>query len=229
MHSRSYSGVALALGTIGAPAIPMLSEVMKKGSRVSRLLCLDALGGILDDRVTAILMEVTDTTDEQIARKAEEILCRREGLKVWKGSLEEDQLASALSSAMADNNFRQERKAFEQVGSQETERITDILCEENRKTRLKTILKYLIEERPIIEGLFMILKTEDEEIKRRVVDVLDQVNDISPRPFMIALLDRDPFIRSVAARNLGRLGCLDAVHPLSVPAMMRTNTSAVRQ
>ena len=208
------SSAAITLGEMGAPALPMILNVMKKGSRIARLACLDAFAKCPDNKVTEILEEAAKGVDEQIAQKAGVILRKREGLKVWQTALEDD-MESPTSTSVADIwNIRQERKAFEQIGSQETDKIISILRDDNQIARLRAILRRVNEGRPVVEALVMIMKNKDDEIKRRAVEAIDRLEDISGNPFLVALHDNDPFIRTVAARNLGKLGCMDAIMPL---------------
>lgn len=209
------SSAATALGEIGAPALPMLLDVMKRGSRIARLSCLDAFSKSLDDRVTEILVAASKEVDEQVAKKAESVLRKREGLRVWQTALEEDMVSSPTSSSTAEVwNIRQERKAFEQLGSQEMEKILEILRDDNQISRLRGILKRVNESRPVVEALVLIMRNKDVEIKRRAVEAINRLEGISGNPLLVALNDNDPFIRTVAARNLGRLGCVDALVPL---------------
>ena len=209
------SSAATALAEIGAPALPMLLDVMKRGSRIARLACLDAFSKNLDERVTEILVAASREVDEQVAKKAESVLRKREGLKVWQTALEEDQEGSPTSSSSAEAwNIRQERKAFEQLGSQETGKILEILRDDNQISRLKGILKRVNESRPVVEALVLIMRNKDVEIKRRAVEAINRLEGISGNPLVVALNDNDPFIRTVAARNLGRLGCVDAIGAL---------------
>lgn len=209
------TSAAVALGEIGTPALPRVLEVMKRGSRIARLACLDAFAKSLDDRVTDVLIAASKEADEQIARKAESVLRKREGLKVWQTALEEDMESSPTSSSTAEVwNIRQERKAFEQLGSQETDKILEILRDDNQNSRLRGILKRVNESRPVVEALVLIMRNKDLEIKRRAVEAINRLEGISGNPLLVALNDNDPFIRTVAARNLGRLGCAESVIPL---------------
>ncbi|NMB78302.1 MAG: hypothetical protein GYA23_04330, partial [Methanomicrobiales archaeon] len=209
------TSAAVALGEIGAPALPQVLDVMKRGSRIARLACLDAFAKTLDERVTQALVAASKETDEQIAKKAESVLRKREGLKVWQTALEEDMSSSPVSSSTAEAwNIRQERKAFEQLGSQETDKILEVLRDDNQVSRLRGILKRVNENRPVVEALVLIMRNKDVEIKRRAVEAINRLEGISGNPLLIALNDNDSFIRTVAARNLGRLGSVDAVMPL---------------
>jgi HEAT repeat protein len=208
------TAAALALGEIGEPALPMVFGVMNKGSRIARLACLDALAKSPAERVTAVLVIATKGIDEQIAKKAEIILRKREGLKVWQNAREEDLQSPMLTSRQVSRTFTEERKAFEQIGSQEIDRIMLVLREDDQITRLKTILRMVNEDRPVIEALILILKTKNDEIRRRAVEAIDRLQNIPVSPFLLSLQDNDPFVRTLAARSLGRLGSIDAVIPL---------------
>ncbi len=208
------SSAAAALGEIGPLALPMLFDVMKRGSRIARLACLDAFAKSLDDRVTGVLVAASREVDEQVAKKAESVLRKREGLRVWQTALSEDVEVPASASAAEAWNIRQERKAFEQLGAQETEKILEILRDDNQISRLRGILRRVNESRPVVEALVLIMRNKDVEIKRRAVEAINRLEGISGNPLLVALNDNDPFIRAVAARNLGRLGCVDSVLPL---------------
>jgi HEAT repeat protein len=192
----------------------MVLDVMKRGSRIARLACLDALTKSSDTRVTEALEAATHGVDLQIAKKAEIILHKREGLKVWQTALEDDSESLMSASTAQIWNIKQERKAFEQLGSQEMEKTLSILRDDNQNNRLRAILRRVNEGRPVVESLILILKNKDEEIKRRAVEAIDRLEDISGNPLMVAINDNDPFIRAVAARNLGKLGWMDAILPL---------------
>lgn len=208
------SSAATALGEIGAPALPMAFEVMKKGSRIARLACLDCFAKNLDDRVTGVLAAASKEVDEQVAKKAEAVLRKREGLRVWQTALEEENEGPAATTTAELWNIRQERKAFEQIGSQETDKILAILQDDDVNSRLRAILRRVNESRPVVEALVLILRNRDIEIKRRATEALNRLEGISGNPLLVALNDNDSYIRTVAARNLGRLGCIEAILPL---------------
>jgi HEAT repeat protein len=205
---------ATALGEMGAPALPRVLEVMKKGSRIARLACLDAFAKSLDPRVTEVLEAAIRGTDQQIAKKAEVIIRKREGLKVWQTALDDDSQSPTTASTAELWNIKQERKAFEQLGSQETDKLVAILRDDDQNSRLRAVLRRVNEGRPVVEALVLLMKHKDEEIKRRAVEAIDRLEDISGNPLMVALNDNDPFIRAVATRNLGKLGWMDAIVPL---------------
>lgn len=208
------TGTATALGEIGTPALPMILEVMKSGSRIARLASLDAFTKSRDERVTAVLVAATKGVDAQIAQKAELVLRKREGLNVWQVAQDDERQSPTSTSTAEYWNLRQERKAFEQIGSQEMDKIISIIRDDDQIDRLKAILRRLNDGHPVVEALVLIMKNKDDEIKRRAVEAIDRLEDISGNPFMIALQDNDPFIRTVAARNLGKLGWMDAIIPL---------------
>lgn len=212
------TSAAGALGEIGAPALPMVLDVMKRGSRIARLACLDALARNLDEKVTGVLVAASGEVDEQVAQKAESILKKREGLRVWQTALDEDMESPTSTSTAEIWNIRQERKAFEQLGSQETDKILAILKDDNQVGRLRAVLRRVNESRPVVEALVLIMKNKDLEIRRRAEEAINRLEGISGNPLLVALNDHDPYIRTVAARNLGRLGCTDAILPLLLHA-----------
>lgn len=211
---ETRTSAAAALGEIGEPALPMIMEVMKNGSRIARLACLDAFAKSIDPKVTEVLVAATKGVDEQIAKKAEGILRKREGLKVWQTAIDEDMETPCISSTAEIWNTRQDRKALEQLGAQETDKIIAILRDPDQDSRLRAILKRVNEDRPVMEALIMLLKSKDDEIKRRAVEAIDRLEDVSGSPLMVVLNDNDPFVRTVAARNLGKLGWMNAFMPL---------------
>lgn len=208
------TSAAAVLGEIGGPALPMVLEVMKKGSRIARLASLDAFAKSIDPKVTEVLIAATKGVDEQIAKKAEYILRKREGLKVWQTAFDDDMETPCITSTAEIWNTRQDRKALEQLGSQETDKIIAILRDDDQDSRLRAILRRVNEDRPVMEALIMLLKNKNDEIQRRAVEAIDRLEDVSGSPLMVVLNDNDPFVRTVAARNLGKLGWMNAFTPL---------------
>ncbi|MEI8330362.1 MAG: hypothetical protein WCF90_01690 [Methanomicrobiales archaeon] len=70
------------------------------------------------------------------------------------------------------------------------------------------------ESRPVREALILFLKTMDDEIMRRAVEAIDQLEDVPGRPFVGVLNDNDPIVRTIAAHNRGKLGWMNAFMPL---------------
>lgn len=208
-HREIRASAAASLGDIGPQAMPMVLEIMKRGSRIARHACLDVFSKNRDSRVTEILNIVARGDDEQLARKAKVVIQKREQFMAWHSAANDN-----VHTHHGNWACRQEHKAFEQLGMQEKDRVLAILKDDNTIRRLTAILKAVNDGWPVMEALIVTIRDTDTTIRERAIEAIDKLENVPGNPLTVALTDKDPLIRTVAARNLGKLGWTAAIMPL---------------
>ena len=206
--------VARALANFGTPAVEPLFLVLKKGGKDMRLAAIDGLWEVPDKRAGEALTYALADEDEEVRAKAEAALRKRQVIDVWRRTLG-SQVQEEESAPKKKRAVRlEDKKIFEQSGSQEIDTLVGALKEKDWNTQLGAATRLIMMGRPAVDGLIRALRDENPEVQTAAASLLGEMRETAVEPLIDALRDPDRFVRLVASRNLGKIGNKRAIEAL---------------
>ncbi|MDD5136734.1 MAG: HEAT repeat domain-containing protein, partial [Candidatus Omnitrophica bacterium] len=224
-----------ALGRMGSPAVPALTEELKNGKNVWREDVVKALGSIGDGRAIAPLIEVLRDDSNDLRKAAVEALSKFgesaipllvEALKNESATVRKH-AAEVLDKLNWEPQTESEEKAYLlakadlamllKAGDEQAIRfIEEALKDKNVSVRISIVCTLSSAGRPAVQYLVEKLKDENSGVREVAVRGLGEIGDPQTIQSLIDVLrDKESYVRVSAVKALGKIGDKRAMQPLS--------------